>query len=580
MTVSGDEISPVKKHSQPGHTGNIEKNLYNLGKSLSDVQMNESKPSSGGFKFRPSAKALNFISSAPVESPVTLQPKEPEKVEEKKENFFMDSDDDDFTPIQKKVEIKPKLMLFKTKPLASSTQSIESIMKEEMVKNIVRDIKAPQPAKNTETENKSPSVFKHRVPGSTQSSSFSSGSTQSSSLSLDSSKLSPILPVQKSIPLPPSKPESCFEVLEKSPTRIRPVSQGLSQLKRPEFNIPETQRSPETATVKIDANLMSEIDKAMKNPTLNTCGIEQLKDEKLKFLEAYYKIVTQIPMQHFSGVQGFSATSLVRLKMVIESINRRIKNKSLPPTPPPVRKPPQSPMTVDEEDPDQFDIDEVMQNVSDTKRAEAGKSNNSYVDLTDSFGSSSTFKPRIDMQKTRKSLTLLPPPQPVHDTNLVENFETDDDGFPIIDFTQLEDVMPSTSSQPARKKPETVESMIPCGSQKVDASEDNIMGKFHSGVHNDGLTGEFDGYDYNFSDELKLTFRTVFGLNDFRPNQLQAINAVMKGNDCFILMPTGGGKSLCYQLPACITRGVTIVVSPLKSLILDQVNKLKSLDVS
>jgi ATP-dependent DNA helicase RecQ len=78
---------------------------------------------------------------------------------------------------------------------------------------------------------------------------------------------------------------------------------------------------------------------------------------------------------------------------------------------------------------------------------------------------------------------------------------------------------------------------------------------------------------------LKHTLRKVFNLEGFRPGQQAVISSIMTGRHTLAIMPTGAGKSLCYQLPALHLQGMTLVVSPLISLMKDQVDKLKELGI-
>ena len=74
--------------------------------------------------------------------------------------------------------------------------------------------------------------------------------------------------------------------------------------------------------------------------------------------------------------------------------------------------------------------------------------------------------------------------------------------------------------------------------------------------------------------------RDVFGFHEYRPDQEEIVDHLVAGGDAFVLMPTGGGKSLCYQLPALVRPGTGIVVSPLISLMKDQVDALRAAGVS
>ena len=77
--------------------------------------------------------------------------------------------------------------------------------------------------------------------------------------------------------------------------------------------------------------------------------------------------------------------------------------------------------------------------------------------------------------------------------------------------------------------------------------------------------------------DLKGALKTHFGFNKFKGEQEKIIKNVLDGNDTFVIMPTGGGKSMCYQLPALLRPGTAIIVSPLIALMKNQVDSIRSI---
>ncbi|KHJ77992.1 DEAD/DEAH box helicase, partial [Oesophagostomum dentatum] len=124
--------------------------------------------------------------------------------------------------------------------------------------------------------------------------------------------------------------------------------------------------------------------------------------------------------------------------------------------------------------------------------------------------------------------------------------------------------------------------IVPIKQQVGSKERHDMHGQFRGFLKDDGDEFEDDvaALGQQLRDEMYRTLKEKFGFNSFRHRQKTAITAILLGHDAFVLMPTGAGKSLCYQLPAVMSNGVTVVVSPLKSLIEDQRTKMRDLAIS
>ncbi|KAI4301715.1 hypothetical protein L6164_034966 [Bauhinia variegata] len=156
-------------------------------------------------------------------------------------------------------------------------------------------------------------------------------------------------------------------------------------------------------------------------------------------------------------------------------------------------------------------------------------------------------------------------PEPLKHQNVVEvdSSDNEDEDFSI----QKRESVVSEDEDFSIQKRESVD----CGSSITQGSVSLLSSKRQCSLTSKDENRTLTYDELQALDDIELANVVIFGNRTFRPLQHQACKVALAKQDCFILMPTGGGKSLCYQLPATLRPGVTVVVSPLLSLIQDQI---------